>query len=60
MGGMGKTFALVLVLIFLTSLVTLPHITVKAVSQTIIVPDDYPTIAAAIGNWPQLELPRMP
>jgi parallel beta-helix repeat protein len=47
---MRKTFAMLLVLVFLTSLVTLPHVTVKAVSNTIIVPDDYPTITAAIGN----------
>lgn len=37
-----------LVLIFLTSLVTLPPATVKAQSKTITVPDDYPTIQAAI------------
>jgi parallel beta-helix repeat protein len=47
---MGKGLALVLVLICLILLVTLPHVTVKAVSNTIIVPDDYPTISAAIGN----------
>jgi parallel beta-helix repeat protein len=45
-----KSVVLLLVLVFLTSLVTLPHVTVKAVSNTIVVPDDYPTITAAIGN----------
>jgi parallel beta-helix repeat protein len=45
-----KIVTLLLVLVFLTSLVTLPHVTVKAVSNTIIVPDDYPTITTAIGN----------
>jgi len=48
--SMSKIIALLLVLVFLTSLTTLPQVTVKAVSKSIIVPDDYPTIAAAIGN----------
>ena len=47
---MGKTIALVLVLVFLTSLVTLQPATVKAQSKTIVVPDEYPTIQAAIDN----------
>ena len=47
---MTKIVTLLLVLVFLTSLVTLPQVTVKAVSRSFIVPDDYPTIAAAIGN----------
>ena len=47
---MKKHLAFLIVLIILTSLVMLPHATVKAQSETIIVPDDYPTITAAIGN----------
>jgi hypothetical protein len=51
MGNLSKTFALCLTIIFLTSLLTLPATTVKAVSpRTITVPDDYPTIQAAIDN----------
>ena len=49
MGTKSKSLALVLVALFLTSLVVLPPNTVKAQS-TIIVPDDFPTIQAAIGN----------
>jgi len=48
-----KSFALVLVALFLTSLVVLPQTTVKAQSKTIVVPDDYPTIQAAIDNASQ-------
>jgi parallel beta-helix repeat protein len=50
MGTVSKSFALVLVALFLTSLVLMPHATVKAQSKTIAVPDDYPTIQSAIGN----------
>jgi nitrous oxidase accessory protein NosD len=50
MSNSNKTLCLVLVLIFLTSLVTIQPATVKAHTKTIIVPDDYPTIASAIGN----------
>ena len=50
MRNLGKTITLVLVLVFLTSLVTLQPATVKAQSKTITVPDDYSTIQAAIEN----------
>jgi nitrous oxidase accessory protein len=47
---MRKNIALLLVLVFLTaSCLTVPS-PVKAGSKTIVVPDDYPTISAAIGN----------
>lgn len=50
MRGAGKSLALLLVLIFLASLVTLQPAVVKAQIQTLIVPDQYPTIQAAIDN----------
>jgi nitrous oxidase accessory protein len=50
MGNLGKTLSSMFVLVFLLSLVILPPVTVKAQSKTIVVPDDYPTIQAAIGN----------
>lgn len=50
MGTASKSFALVLVALFLTSLVVLSPAPVKAESKTIVVPDDYPTIQAALGN----------
>jgi len=50
MGSLCKTLSVVLVLVFLTSVVTLQSATVKAQTKTIVVPDDYPTIQAAIGN----------
>jgi len=50
MGTKSQSFALVLVALFLTSIVVLPPNTVKAQSKTIIVPDDFPSIQAAIGN----------
>ena len=50
MGTKSKSFALVLVALFLISIVVVPPATVKAQSKTIIVPDNYPTIAEAIGN----------
>lgn len=50
MGRIGKTLALLLVLVFLTSLVLLPHVTVEAQTRTLVVPDQYPTIQLAIGN----------
>jgi nitrous oxidase accessory protein len=50
MSSMKKRLGLLIALILLSSLVILPHATVKAQSKTIIVPDDYPTITAAIGN----------
>jgi parallel beta-helix repeat protein len=50
MGNLGKTIALVLILVFLTSLVILPPATVKAQSKTITVPDDYSDIQTAINH----------
>jgi hypothetical protein len=50
MGTKSKSFALVLVVLFLMSLVVLPPATVKAQSKTIVVPDDCPTIQNAILN----------
>jgi hypothetical protein len=50
MGNIGKTFALLLVLLFLMPLVLLPSSNVKAQSKTIVVPDQYPTIQSAIDN----------
>lgn len=46
----GKTLALVIVAIFLLSLVTFSSATVKASPITIIVPDDYSDIQAAINH----------
>jgi hypothetical protein len=40
MGIASKSFALILVALFLTSLITLQPVTVKALSKTITVPDD--------------------
>jgi hypothetical protein len=48
--GRKKSFALLLVFVFFASLVLIPQATVKAQPKTIVVPDDYPTIQAAIGN----------
>jgi parallel beta-helix repeat protein len=45
-----KSAALLLVLIFLTASGTALYLPVQAEAKTIIVPDDYPTVAAAIGN----------
>ncbi len=53
MNRLSKSFALVLVALFLASLVVLPPATVKAQSKTIVVPNDYPTIQAAIDNASQ-------
>ena len=39
-----------MVALMILSLLVVPHSTVKAQSQTIIVPYDYPTISSAIGN----------
>ena len=50
MGTKSKSFALVIVALFLISLVVVPPATVKAQSKTITVPNDYPTIASAIEN----------
>jgi hypothetical protein len=48
--GRIKGFALVLVLVFLTAVCITAVKPAKAQFTTIIVPDDYPTITAAIGN----------
>lgn len=51
MGGSGKTFTLLLAIIFLSSLVfMLPPAHAKATPRTLVVPDEYPTIADAVGN----------
>lgn len=51
MGIIGKSFALLLILVFITSLIILPHATLRATSpRTIIVPNDYSTIQEAIDN----------
>ncbi len=47
---MSKALALALVLVFLTASSIITFLPVKAENKTIIVPDDYPTIASAIGN----------
>jgi parallel beta-helix repeat protein len=48
MGTKSKSFALVIVVLFLTSIVVLPPALVKGESKTIIVPDDYSTIKDAV------------
>ncbi len=50
MGNIGKSFALLLVLLFIMSLVLLPSFTVKAQTRTLIVPEQYPTIQSAVSN----------
>ena len=50
MSNLGKSFALLLVVLFLTSSVRHLSAPVKANPKTIIVPTDYPTIQSAIGN----------
>lgn len=47
---MGKSAAAMLVLFFLTAPCLTMPLPVNAGSKTIVVPDDYPTISAAIGN----------
>jgi hypothetical protein len=47
---MSKSFALVVVFVFLSALVILLPAPVEAQSKTIVVPDDYSTIGAAIVN----------
>ncbi len=47
-----KGFALLLVVVFATSLVMIPQATVRAQLKTIVVPDDYPSIQTAISNAP--------
>jgi parallel beta-helix repeat protein len=46
----GKVLAVLIAVIFLSSIVVFQPATVKAQSKTIIVPDDYSTITFAIGN----------
>ena len=50
MGTKSKSFALVLVALFLISLVALLPASVKAQSKTIVVPDQYPDIQKAIDS----------
>jgi parallel beta-helix repeat protein len=50
MGSLSKSYALLFVVLFLTSLVTLQTASVKASPKTIVVPDDYPTIQSAIDH----------
>jgi parallel beta-helix repeat protein len=50
MGTKSKSLTLIILVLFLTFLVVLPIAPVKAESKTIVVPDDYTTIQAAIGN----------
>ena len=47
---MRKVAVLLLVLVFLTASCIIVSLPVKAGSKTIVVPDDYRTIAEAIGN----------
>jgi hypothetical protein len=47
---MRKSIALLLVLVFLTASCVTMSLPVNAGFRTIVVPDDYPTISAAIGN----------
>ena len=48
--GMSKSFALVLVLVFLTTSCIITPLPATVAFRTIVVPDDYPTISSAIGN----------
>jgi nitrous oxidase accessory protein NosD len=48
--GMGKSAVLLLVFVLLTASCIIMPLPVKAGSKTIVVPDDYLTIAAAINN----------
>ncbi len=50
MGRIGKTLALLVVLLFVTSLILFQPLTVKAQARTLVVPDQYPTIQSAIDN----------
>jgi hypothetical protein len=47
---MGKGVAFLLALFFLTASCLIAPLPANAGSKTIVVPDDYPTIAAAVGN----------
>jgi len=48
--NMSKNIALLLVLVFLVASSIITFLPVKAEPKTITVPDDYPTIQAAVGN----------
>ncbi len=48
--GFKKTFALVLIGLFLISIVSFQPATAKAQTRTLVVPDQYPTIQDAINN----------
>jgi hypothetical protein len=50
MGTKSKSFALIIVILFLTSLAMVQPATVKAQSKTITVPDDYSDIQTAINH----------
>lgn len=50
---MVKSAALLFVLVFLTASFLVSHLSVKADSDIIVVPDDYRTITSAIGNATQ-------
>jgi len=50
MGSVSKTFALLILGLVLSSSVDLQPVAVKAEPQTLVVPDDFPTIQAAINN----------
>jgi hypothetical protein len=52
----SKHLTILLIAVFLVSLISLPLSTAKANSKTIVVPDDYPTIGAAIGNATNAEI----
>jgi len=47
---MRKSGTMLFIIIFLTTLCLIPSLPVQAEPKTIVVPDDYPTIEAAIGN----------
>jgi parallel beta-helix repeat protein len=50
MDNTGKTLAVILTILCLSAIAILPQPTVKAQTKTIVVPDNYSTIASAIGN----------
>ena len=50
MGSSRRAFALLFVILFVTSLVLLPPAQVKAQPKILVVPDDYSTINAAIDS----------
>lgn len=49
-GCMKKRLGVLIALILLSALLMLPNVAVRAQSKTIVVPDDYPTVQAAIDN----------